>query len=228
MSQVPGSPGQGYAPMPGQQVAPPPKKTNVLLWVLLGLGGLMVCGCGGCIGLFTILGMQLQAPLQAAMAEATEVHANEAVVIKNGIPNGTPIVSPGRQQIEFGKSLEQSFILDGTKGQATATVRVEKQGDAWVATKSIVTFQDGSTLDIKSLPPRTPSSSGPSMGAGGPPGGGGPPGVGGPPGGGGPPGVGGPPGSKGPETKSTEEPNPDQEPDNESETEESEETEAAK
>lgn len=149
MSQMPGA---YSSPMGPATIAPAPKKSNVILWVFLGIGGLMLCGCGGCIAMGVITAVMVGPPAVAAAMESQSATVDPRVVEKIGTITAPPQQVPGGEKMEMGKLMEMSWQLNGSKGSATHTVRVEKQGDSWKVTSSRVKFSDGTEVDLKSAP----------------------------------------------------------------------------
>lgn len=173
MSQTPGmyppnmgQPGAGFGPpspgqfAPGQfgpgqfspgQMGPGGQRSQTMLWVLGILGGVVLFACCGCGGIFAMGYYAVAAPAAAAQQEARRALTLPEVQARVGNTDG-PTEIAGHSHLEPGNSLETEYSHVGSRGMGTHTIRVENQGGGWVVTKSVIKFNDNTTIDLKAAP----------------------------------------------------------------------------
>ena len=140
----PSDPNNPYGASSTQQ--PPAKKSNTWLWILLGVGGVLILGCCGCFGAISFFG---KGALDAGMGMVAEQ-------IKPGL-NADPVV-----QEHLGEIQEMSWDLmatgeaskgdgpdkvvwdvKGSKGEGQITGEMDQTGGAARLKNGVLRMKDG-------------------------------------------------------------------------------------
>lgn len=100
---------------------PPPKKSNTWLWILLGVGGVLILGCCGCAGLMYFGGQQAMNAGMSVIATQLRPKLAEDPVVQQHIGEIQSLEG------DFGASIQESnasgsqgelvFNIKGTKGE---------------------------------------------------------------------------------------------------------------
>lgn len=137
-----------------QESVKPAKPLWSRWWFLLGLAGLFVCVCpGGCIaGILGIVFGALKSSQPYAVA-LQQAQTNPQVIQRLGQPivNGWWVTGNISVRNSEGNA-DITYPISGPKGTATIHTQAARFGGKWETTRTVVTFQDGTDVEVAHLP----------------------------------------------------------------------------